>query len=242
MSDFVSRRNAFRSAGLGALGLALSSVAGGAEAEMGETGEMASAPGKCALPELPYSYDGLEPAVSAELLRIHHDRHHAGYVAGLNSTLDRLAEARAAGDMSAIRSLSRDLAFHGSGHVLHSLYWRSMTPGGSSPPSGRLAAAVERDFGSYDAFRAQFTAAAGAVEGSGWALLAWEPMGGRLVVLQVENHQNLTIWGALPLLVCDVWEHAYYLQYQNRRADYVEAFRRLVDWPGAEERFGNAVG
>jgi len=193
------------------------------------------------LPPLPYAYNALEPTLSEQLLRVHHDRHHAGYVNGLNKTLAALEKARDAGDFSAIRTLSRNLAFHASGHILHSLYWQSMRPGREVQPRGALRQALERDFGSLEKFRAQFAAAAKAVEGSGWAALVHEPLGNRLLVLQVQNHQNLAIWGSVPLLVCDVWEHAYYLQYANNRGAYVDAFCKIIDWEAVGKRYAAAT-
>lgn len=228
MSDEPSRRNTLKTTGLAALAFATGAI-GGANAQEMETREF-DGPISYELAPLPYAYDALEPAISEEILRIHHDRHHAGYVKGLNATLEKLEAARAGGDYSNIRALARDLAFHGSGHILHALYWNSMTPGGNGRPQGKLADAIGRSFGSCDAMTAQFAAAAKAVEGSGWAVLAMEPTSVRLVILQAENHQNLTIWGVAPLLVCDVWEHAYYLQYENRRGDYVDAFMKIIDW------------
>jgi len=196
--------------------------------------------GRYVLPDLPYAEDALSPQYSAELLRLHHDKHHAGYVRGLNTTLDKLAQARADKDFSAIKALSGALAFHGSGHVLHTLFWHSMTPHGAEMPDD-LASALSESFGSVGAAKAQFMAATKAVEASGWGVLAYEPVAGQLVILQAEKHQNLTIWGAVPLLVCDVWEHAYYLQYQNRRGEWVERFIELANWPFAAERLREAT-
>jgi Fe-Mn family superoxide dismutase len=192
------------------------------------------------LPDLPYGYDALEPMHSEQMLRIHHDRHHAGYVKGLNKTMQRLKSARSSGDLGQIQALSRDLAFHGSGHMLHTLYWNSMTPGGSRMPSG-LRSAINSSFGSVDAFKAHFQAATKAVEASGWGILACEPLSGQLIVLQAEKHQNLTVWGVVPLMVCDVWEHAYYLQYENRRGQFVDAFWELANWPFAARRLEAAM-
>jgi len=191
--------------------------------------------GKFALPELPYRYDALEPLYNEQMLRIHHGTHHAGYVRGLNRAMEALASARDRGDYSAVKARSRSLAFNGSGHVLHSIFWQSMTPGGSELPAF-LASAMADSFGSVEAGKAHFAAATAQVEASGWGVLAFEPFSRRLVVLQAEKHQNLTIWGAVPLLVCDVWEHAYYLQYQSRRGDWVDSFMRLADWRFACER------
>ncbi len=233
MSELIGRRDMMRSVGLGALAFSMGSK-GAAAAEGSEA--KTAVPKEYELPDLPYAFDALAPVLAEDVLRVHHDRHHAGYVNGLNSTLKKLEQARAAGDFGNVKALSRDLAFHGSGHVLHSLYWQSMTPGGSSEPEARLLGVIERDFGSYAGFKGQFLAATKAVEGSGWGLLAYEPVGQGLVVLQVEKHQNLTIWGVVPLMVCDVWEHAYYVQYQNRRSEYVDGFFKLIDWPGVEAR------
>jgi len=195
--------------------------------------------GKYTLPKLPYAYDALAPLYEARTLEIHHTRHHAGYVRGLNATLDKLAAARSAGDYAAIKPLSRDLAFHGSGHLLHCLFWHSMTAKGSAVPAD-LAKAMERDFGRVETAQEHFAAATNAVEGSGWGVLAYEPVAEKLLVLQCEKHQNLTIWGAVPLLVADVWEHAYYLQYANRRADWVAAFMKLANWGFASRRLAAA--
>jgi len=194
------------------------------------------------LPDLPFAYDALEPYIDEQTVRLHHDRHHQGYVNGLNAALKRLGEARAEADYSAVRALLRAVAFHGSGHVLHTLYWEGMCPSSESvePASGAFLNQVERDLGSLEALKAELSAAARAVEGSGWGVLAWEPMGGRLLVLQAENHQKLTVWGVRPLFVIDVWEHAYYLRYQNRRAEYVDNLWNIVNWAEIERKF-NAV-
>jgi Fe-Mn family superoxide dismutase len=222
--------------GLGALAAGVgmfSGAAGAAEAPAGS--------GEYVLPKLPYGYDALAPAIEEKVLRLHHGKHHAGYVKGLNATLAALAKAREAGDLASISGLSRALAFHGSGHVLHDLYWNSMRPGEATQPEGALKAAIERDFGSVEKFAAHFAAAAKAVEGSGWAILVHEPLGKRLLILQVLNHQNLTVWGVAPLMVCDVWEHAYYLQYANDRGAYVDAFCKIIDWPGVAKRYEAAT-
>jgi superoxide dismutase, Fe-Mn family len=188
------------------------------------------------LPDLPYAYDALDGFLSAEILEFHHDKHHAGYVNGLNTTLEALAEARKKSDHAKTQALTRALAFHGSGHVLHSLYWRSMNPEGGGDPKGAMQKAIERDFGTADAFRKHFASATKTAEASGWGALAYEPLGDRLVVLAFESHQQMGLQGATPLLVCDVWEHAYYLRYQNKRADYVEKFFDVIDWSFAQER------
>jgi Fe-Mn family superoxide dismutase len=192
------------------------------------------------LPELPYDYAALEPHYDARLLELHHDKHHAGYVNGANTTLGKLAEARDRGDFAAINQLQKNLAFHLSGHVLHSLFWRNMSPHGGGEPDGDLAQAVTEFFGSFSGLKGQLTEAALGVQGSGWGALAWEPLGKRLVVEQVYDHQGNIGNGTVPLLVLDMWEHAYYLQYKNVKADWVDAFWNIVNWPDVTIRFDNA--
>ena len=196
------------------------------------------------LSPLPYAYDALEPYIDEQTMRLHHDIHHLGYVNGLNKAEERLAEARQNGDFGLVKHWSREAAFHGSGHLLHSIFWPNMISASEAKaqPDGALAAAINRDFGSFDAFKAQFIAAAGAVEGSGWGILAYRPDDDALVILQAEKHQNLTQWGVIPLLVLDVWEHAYYLKYQNRRPDYISAFWNVVNWDQAAKNFKDAQG
>jgi Fe-Mn family superoxide dismutase len=193
-----------------------------------------------ALPDLPYDVAALEPHLSAEVLELHHGKHHAAYVDGANEALEKLAAARAADTFDAIVGLEKALAFNVSGHVLHSLYWANMTPDGPQRPDGELAAAVDEFFGSYDALEAQLTAVATTVQGSGWAVLAWEPHGQRLVVEQVHDHQGNIANAADPLLVIDAWEHAYYLQYRNVKADYVDAFWQVADWRAVADRFASS--
>jgi Fe-Mn family superoxide dismutase len=183
-----------------------------------------------ALPKLAYGYDALEPHLSRELLELHHDAHHAAYVKGANDTLDKLEDARHERRFDYIGQLEKSLAFNVAGHVLHSLLWKNLTPDGSGEPDGELAAALERDFGDFAAFKEQLTAAAAAVQGSGWGALSWEPLGRRLVVEQVYDHQGNTGNATVPILVVDMWEHAYYLQYRNKKAAWLEAFWQLVNW------------
>jgi Fe-Mn family superoxide dismutase len=190
------------------------------------------------LPELPYGYDALEPHVSREQLELHHDAHHAAYVKGANDTLDKLEDARHARRFDYIGQLEKSLAFNVAGHVLHSLLWKNLRPdgNGSGSPNGEIATALDRDFGGFAAFKEQMTAAAAAVQGSGWGALSWEPLGGRLVVEQVYDHQGNTGNATVPILVVDMWEHAYYLQYRNKKAAWLEAFWQLVNWTDVSER------
>jgi len=200
-------------------------------------------PGAHTLPPLPYAYDALAPVIDAQTLRIHHDVHHKKYVDDLNATELALVSARSKGEYSSIKCLERNLAFNGAGHILHSIYWTIMTkPDTGGMPSAYLAHWINWSFGSFDAFKAQFGAAAKNVEGSGWGILGYNTAFCRLEILQSEKHQNLTQWGVIPILVCDVWEHAYYLQYKSARPDYVDAWWRLINWSEVERRFARAFG
>ena len=188
------------------------------------------------LPELPYGYSALEPHYSGQLLELHHKKHHAAYVTGANKTLEKLAEARSRDDFAAINQLTKSLAFNVSGHVLHSLLWKNLTPKGGGEPEGELAAAIKEYFGSFDGMKETLTEAAQNIQGSGWGALAWEPLGKQLVVEQVYDHQGNIGNGTVPLLVLDMWEHAYYLQYKNVKADWVKAYWQLVNWPDVANR------
>jgi superoxide dismutase, Fe-Mn family len=191
------------------------------------------------LPDLPYDYAALEPHYSARVLELHHDKHHAAYVQGVNTTLDKLAAARESGDLSSIVGLEKTLAFNLSGHVLHTLFWQNLSPdGGDHPTSGELA--IDDGFGGFDAFKAHLSEAAVTVQGSGWGALSWEPLGQRLFVEQIYDHQGNVGQSGVLLLVIDAWEHAYYLQYENRRADYVQAIWNVVNWADVEQRFNRA--
>jgi Fe-Mn family superoxide dismutase len=236
----VSRRAVLKEAGVGGLCLVL-----GATWTRGTLGGENTMPGTSAKPQEfvlpPLEYKSLDPAIDDATLALHHDKHHAAYVAGANKAMAELAKARDSGDFALVKHWERDLAFNGSGCVLHTLYWASMWPGGRGKPSDAFTAAIDAAFGSPAKMLAQFAAATKAVEGSGWGVLAWEPATARLVILQAEKHQNLTIWGAAPILICDVWEHAYYLKYQNKRPDYVDAWMKIIDWQSASARFETAV-
>lgn len=189
------------------------------------------------LPPLDYPFEALEPHIDAQTMKLHHDMHHAAYVKGLNTAEAKLAEAREAQDFSLVKHWERELAFHGAGHFLHCIFWKNMSPNGGGKPDGALLQQIEKDFSSFDRFLAQFKAAAVAVEGSGWALLVKNKFAGKLEILTAEKHQDLTQWVTEPLLVLDVWEHAYYLKYQNRRAEYVEAFPNVINWRDVAARF-----
>lgn len=192
------------------------------------------------LPELPYDYAALEPHISATIMELHHDKHHAAYVAGANTALEQLAEARENDDFANVNKLEKDLAFNLGGHTNHSIFWTNLSPNGGDKPTGDLAAAIDDDFGSFDKFKAHFTAAALGVQGSGWAGLFWDSIGQRLIIQQFFDQQAQFAAGTVPLLLLDVWEHAYYLDYKNVRADYVKAFWNIVNWADVQQRFTTA--
>jgi len=193
--------------------------------------------GKHQLPPLPYAYDTLEPVISARTLKIHHNEHHKAYVEGLNKAEIALAEARRQKDFSLIKYWEKELAFQGSGHILHSIYWTIMAPVGTGgTPCENTMKEICTSFGSFDAFILQFVNAAAKVEGSGWSILVWNPAWRRLEILMAEKHQNLTQWGSIPILLVDVWEHAYYLDYQSKRENYVRKWLGLIDWCEVKNR------
>jgi superoxide dismutase, Fe-Mn family len=182
------------------------------------------------LTPLPYEYNALQPWIDEQTMRVHHAKHHQKYVDNLNAAEEKLAVARANGDFGLIRYFERLVAFNGSGHFLHSIFWTIMGPDQGGEPHDELAEQIVRDFGSFANFKAQFSAAAVGVEASGWGILGWQPQGKQLVILAAEDHQNQTQWGVTPILVLDVWEHAYYLKYQNRRTEYVHNWWNVVNW------------
>lgn len=192
------------------------------------------------LPPLPYAYNALEPVIIEEIMRLHHLKHHQSYVNGLNKAEKEMQKARQTGDFSMIKHWEREAAFHGSGHYLHTIFWAIMTPNGGGTPKGQLGKSINESFGSYEQFKMHFSEAAKNVEAVGWAILVWSPRSQRLEILQAEKHQNLTQWDVVPLLVLDVWEHAYYLQYKNERAKYVENWWNIVDWTEVEQRYKKA--
>lgn len=199
--------------------------------------------GKHKLPPLPYAYDALEPIISEQTLHFHHDVHHKTYVDDLNKTELDLQAAREKNNYAHILELENKLSFNGSGHILHSLYWTNMATvghGGSLSPT--LASMIKSYFGTPDAFKAQFITATLRVQGSGWGILVYNPAFGRLEILQCEKHQNFTLWGVIPLLVCDVWEHAYYLDYHYDRTNYINKWWQLVDWISVSERMAKHIG
>ncbi|POH57240.1 superoxide dismutase [Arthrobacter glacialis] len=192
---------------------------------------------KYTLPELSYDYAALEPNISARIMELHHSKHHAAYVAGANLALEQLAEARETNNFANVNRFSKDLAFHLGGHTNHSIFWNNLSPEGGDKPEGELAAAIDDAFGSFDAFRAHFTAAAMGIQGSGWALLSYEGLGGNLLIEQLFDQQGNIPVATTPLLMLDMWEHAFYLDYVNVKADYVKAFWNIVNWADVSKRF-----
>lgn len=244
-TDELSRRNAI--IGMAALGATGVVAAGGtskestrailSQADLGWD----AATGKYTLPALPYDYDALSTVIDEQTMRIHHDIHHAGYVKGLNKALSKLNLIRwDQGDASLIQHWQRQLSFHMGGHINHTLYWSGMQSefsGGSGQPQGNLGHMIKNSFDSFGKFEKQFKLAATKVEGSGWGWLVYEPLSKRLMVTQMQNQQDLMFTGAIPLLGVDVWEHAYYLKYQNKRADYINGFMRIINWTEVSKRF-----
>jgi superoxide dismutase, Fe-Mn family len=188
------------------------------------------------LPELSYDYAALEPHISARIMELHHSKHHQAYVTGANAALDAMAEARATENFVNLPRLQKDLAFHLGGHVNHSIFWKNLAADGGEA-TGELLAAITEYFGSYDGFQKHFNAAALGIQGSGWAYLAWDSMGNRLVIGQLYDQQGNLAMGMIPLLMLDMWEHAFYLDYVNVKADYVKAFWNIVNWQDVATRF-----
>ena len=192
------------------------------------------------LPELPYDYAALEPHISARIMELHHSKHHKAYVDGANNALAQMAEARESGNFTNINRLEKDLAFHLGGHVNHSIFWTNLAPGAGGTPEGEVAAALDEFFGSFDAVKAYFQAASLGIQGSGWGVLSWDPIGSQLVIQQLFDQQGNTAQGTIPILQLDMWEHAFYLDYQNVKADYVTAFWNIVNWDNVAQRFAAA--
>ena len=187
---------------------------------------------------LPYTLKSLEPYYSKETLDLHYNILYKGYVEKTNNVLRLLEQARANNDYTNIKCLEKELAFQGSGAILHKLFFENMSPPNQqNTPELRLMQKIAQDFGSINNFKRQFSEAAAVVEASGWCILAWVPEFEQLVILQCEKHQDLTLWGCVPLLVLDMWEHSYYLQYQTRRPEYISAFWNIINWREVNRRF-----
>jgi Fe-Mn family superoxide dismutase len=192
------------------------------------------------LPDLAYDYSALEPHISARIMELHHDKHHKAYVDGANKTLEQLAEARQKGALDGAGVLERTLAFHISGHVMHSIFWQNLSPKGGGQPSGDLAKAIDKDFGSFDSFKLQLNKTAATIQGSGWAALYLEPLTQQLIIGSVHDHQQFSFQGSLPLMVVDAWEHAFYLQYVNEKVKFFDALWNIWNWADIGQRLAAA--
>lgn len=187
--------------------------------------------------DLPYPVDALEPYYNKETLVIHYDILYTSYVENTNKTEEKLTQAREKNNFENIKCLERDLSFYGSGAILHKLFFENMGPAIPSSPNINLMEQINKDFSNYEKFKTQFTESAKVVEASGWNLLVWVPEFKKLEILQCEKHQNLTLWGCVPLLVLDMWEHSYFLQYKTKRPEYINAFWNIVNWNVVNKRF-----
>ncbi len=192
------------------------------------------------LPDLDYDYGALAPSIAGEIMELHHSKHHAAYVAGANTALEKMADARDTDNFAAIAGLEKALAFNLGGHTNHTIFWTNMSPDGGDKPTGALATAIDEHFGSFDKFQAHFTHTSMTIMGSGWSILAWDSIGEKLVIVQLYDQQGNVPVGLIPLLMLDMWEHAFYLQYKNVKADYVEAWWNVVDWANVSARFAKA--
>jgi Fe-Mn family superoxide dismutase len=253
MNNEISRRDLVTRAAsaiavsglLAAAGPLLGDTTGGTPSGGSPLGGAGFKDGVYVLPDLPYAYDALEPSIDAATMHLHHDKHHKAYVDGLNKVIKGLAELDAAGgegNAPLLVGLQEDLSFNAGGHILHTLFWSIMGPNAGGEPPQPLADTLARDFGSVEMFRTRFARVAAGVKGSGWAVLAHEPMGDRLLVLQVKQHDLQLAPGAVPILALDVWEHAYYLKYHNVRADYVKAWWNVVNWPAVNAALAASRG
>jgi Fe-Mn family superoxide dismutase len=192
------------------------------------------------LPDLSYDYGALEPHISGRIMELHHSKHHQAYVTGANTALEKLEEARDKGDLAAVNLHEKNLAFNLGGHVNHSAFWTNLSPEGGGEPTGDIATAIAENFGSFEKFKAHFTAVAAGVQGSGWAILAWDSIGQKLIIVQLYDQQSNIALGLVPIVLLDCWEHAYYLDYQNVRADYISAWWNVINWADAEQRLARA--
>jgi Fe-Mn family superoxide dismutase len=196
------------------------------------------------LPKLPYDYNGLEPYISEQQLTIHHDKHHLTYVNAANAAFTKLEEARKNKAEIDVKAMLKELSFNIGGHQLHSIFWPTMAPagkGGGGEPTGKLAEAINDTFGSFAQFKAEFSKAAATTEGSGWAALAIDVKTKQLAIMQIEKHNVNVYTGFYIVMVLDVWEHAYYLDYKNERPKFVEAFWNIVNWEQINKRFEEAL-
>lgn len=193
-------------------------------------------------PDLPYDFNALEPVISAEIMELHYKKHHAAYVTNLNAALEKYAAAEAKQDLAAMIALEPAIRFNGGGHVNHSIFWTNLAPEGKGgEPKGALLDAIKKEFGSLESLIEKLNTQTTAIQGSGWGWLGYNKGQGKLTITTCANQDPLSTQGLIPLLGIDVWEHAYYLQYKNVRADYVKNIWKIVNWNNVEERFSGAV-
>ncbi len=193
------------------------------------------------LPDLPYDYSALAPHISGAIMELHHDKHHATYIKALNTALEQLAEARDNNSFGSVGGLEKTLAFNLGGHINHSVFWANLSPDGGDKPGGVLGDAIDEFFGGFDKFKAHFEANALAIQGSGWSMLTYDPLGARLNIVQLYDQQANVPVGQIPIVVLDMWEHAFYLDYKNVKPDYVKAWWNVVNWTDATQRYNVAV-
>lgn len=189
------------------------------------------------LPDLPYDYSALEPYISGKIMELHHDKHHQAYVNGANQALEQIHDAAESGNVAQSNLLEKNLAFNLAGHKNHTIFWNNMAPAIDQEPTGELKAAIEEQFASFEGFKTYFGSMCAGIQGSGWAVLAWDSLGERLITLQMYDHQSNLPVTIFPLVMLDLWEHAYYLDYLNNRANYVESWWHIVNWEDASKRF-----
>lgn len=189
---------------------------------------------------LPYAENFLEPYMDEETMHLHYTFHHGGAVKAANGDLKKIKEALDSNNLETVDHWTKKLSFHFSSHILHSIFWTNLT-NKQTTPTGELKKRIEKNFGSYDKLKSYIAATSKNVDGNGWGILGYQPYSDSLVVLQCENHEKLTQWGVVPLLVIDVWEHAYYLKYKNKRADFVEALFNIINWDNAVQRLDTAL-
>ncbi|MDB5909732.1 MAG: superoxide dismutase [Massilia sp.] len=235
----TSRRNFMQASAAAGAGLLASQPSASAKEGTQTRDKLTDASGKYVAGPLPFAYDALEPVIDARTVELHYNFHHKPAVAAANKAEEALAKARETGDFGLIKHYEKELAFQLSSHILHTIYWTNLS-GKGGEPKGQLAKAIAAEFGTYEKFKAQLIAAGTAVEASGWGMLGYHPATKKLMILQCENHQKLTAWGVQPLLLLDVFEHAYYLKYQNRRAEYLNSLFSIINWDNVSDRFDAA--
>jgi Fe-Mn family superoxide dismutase len=189
---------------------------------------------------LPYQYNFLEPYMDEETLNLHHKFHHGGAVKGANKDLSEIKKAVDGQSFDTVDFWTKKLSYHFSSHILHTIFWTNLT-NKKTEPKGKLLQMIEKDFGSYDKLKQYIAATSKNVDGNGWGILAYQPYSGKITILQCENHEKLTQWGCVPLLVIDVWEHAYYLKYKNKRQDFVDALFNIINWDNVAQRLDIAM-